>query len=410
MTPAVKIGIGAVATLAVIAGGAFALSGDDDDAQPSNDKVPVFAWSGNVGDREFSVNRNGSNWAWEGEGVGSGSESSGKAALLAVVRALVETAPAKDPVVMVALLDGHEIVRGTVIPLPTAWNWVAKPVNGSAGGHGDAPSRGVAVLELVEWLESHEDGAQREGESGPGEDDDEGEDEEPEVDPDADTVPIDVPPPDAPSNIHELGSADDLVAWGVAHALDPDGSQGPRPSMFVLAYDRGWIGRAQTLDEVRELAEQYPAVHFVLVSFEVTRAAFGEPSSPTGYVATAIGPDRRARAEQVVGRKKTLGPISVGRLVQLVRFAAHGAAENDERLFDAESADGTRYVIEVRHVKGGAAWEFLAWKGKLGDDEEAIERQAAPSVELALKAAGTWMTVRGLKPIGIAPISVGRST
>src|SRR5690348_10325076 len=97
-------------------------------------------------------------------------------------------------------------------------------------------------------------------------------------------------------------------------------------------------------------------------SFAVTREAFGEPSSPVGYVATAVGPDRRARAEQGAGGEKTLGPISVGRLVQLVRFAAHGPAEDDERLFDAKAADGTRYVLEVRHVKGGAAWEFLAWK------------------------------------------------
>lgn len=230
--------------------------------------------------------------------------------------------------------------------------------------------------------------------------------EEPSVDPDAPTIPIPTPyPPEGeptpesepapsmPPNVVRLEDLDDFREWGVADAVEPDGSVGAKKRVVMLGYDEGWIGRIGTMSRVVNLANANPSLTFVLFTFQRSKELTGLPTTPLGYVATSVGPDGRARPSAIVGKKKTLGPISHGQWAELVRWAKDGPLDDDAELRLFESKAGVPYVVEVRKEKVGfvMAWRWKVWRENLGEDDDVTSTGTKPTKKQAIDAARSFI-------------------
>ena len=221
------------------------------------------------------------------------------------------------------------------------------------------------------------------------------------IGPDDPTVPIPTPFPDPPlpgvkdsvpleqlSNVHQLRTADDFEAWGILDAVEPNGTPGPVRNVVVLGYDDGWIGRPAALDSIAALAAANPDVRFAIFDFATSKQLTGQPESPIGYFATAIGPDRRARAVGMLGRKKTLGPLGDSRWSELVRYARSGPTAQQEELRSFDNHD-YHYVVLARPRNG--QWEWKVWRDVFGEDGESLTGGRQATKALAFEAAQVYV-------------------
>lgn len=417
-----KVIIGALVVGGTAAGIAYALSGDADGG------TTLLHYVGRVGARGFRVRRNGDTWAWETVG-GSGAEPTPWEALHTVIGYLLPNASAADLVTVDAQRNGTALLRGTVVAWGPAWRWGLGDVQAATDvAVGDDATRGAATIAMLDAMRGVLEA--REGVGAPANPD---EVEPDEVDPDAPTVPIppdplppqppkppgktqpDTPdaggwdpvePPDAGGwelpNVHELVDAADLERYQVADVLDPDGRRLEHASMVVLGYDPRWMGRNRTRAALRAAAALMPAVTFVFFSFDVSRAAIGQPEDgqTIGYVASAVGPEGRARASVDVGGSWAT-PLTADRRTELVAFARNGPGPQSPMLFDENGPDG-RYVVLVRSL--GGSWESLVWRHEIGADGDAVFRQGGATRQQARSAALGWIAAR---PAAGAALAVG---
>jgi hypothetical protein len=226
------------------------------------------------------------------------------------------------------------------------------------------------------------------------------------VDPDAPTEPIpvpwDLPPPPQPDpqqgggapaatlhNFHELETLADFQRYGVLEAVEPDGSAGPVPRLVVFGYAPGWFGRPATLDRLRRLARDEPALTVVVFSFQRSKELTGEPSNPLGYLLAAVGPNGVARAEVLVGKKKTLGAVNEGAILRAARFALEGPSSSDAEFRQLYTKAGELCTALLKRSPLGP-WQWGVWVG-LPDGGPRESKSGFASKESAWNDARAWV-------------------